>query len=82
MANGPVRLLVAREATETLKARVIYQGPLIAPVEEGMEVGVLRVWSDDRLIQETRLHTGSAVSRGTFHSRAFDALSELLFGWL
>ena len=82
MANGAVRLLVARDATETLKARVTYQGPLIAPVEEGMQVGVLRIWSDDRLIQETQLHTGSAVQRGTFHSRAFDALSELLFGWL
>jgi D-alanyl-D-alanine carboxypeptidase (penicillin-binding protein 5/6) len=47
-----------------------------------VEVGVLKIWSDERLIQETPLHTGSAVQRGTFHSRAFDALSELLFGWL
>jgi D-alanyl-D-alanine carboxypeptidase (penicillin-binding protein 5/6) len=81
-AKGPIRLLVARDAKDTLKARVFYQGPLIAPVEEGVEVGVLKVWSDDRLIQETPLHTAAAVPRGSFHSRAFDALSELLFGWL
>jgi D-alanyl-D-alanine carboxypeptidase (penicillin-binding protein 5/6) len=81
-AEGPVRILVARDAGETLKARVVYEGPLMAPVEEGMRVGALKVWSDDRLIQETPLYTAAAVGRGPLHSRALDALGELLFGWL
>jgi D-alanyl-D-alanine carboxypeptidase (penicillin-binding protein 5/6) len=81
-AEGPVRILVARDADDTLKARVVYEGPLMAPVEEGMRVGALKVWSDDRLIQETPLYTAEAVGRGPLHSRALDALGELLFGWL
>ena len=54
----------------------------MAPVEAGIEVGSLKVWSGDRLIQETPLYTAGAVGRGSLHSRALDALGELLFGWL
>jgi D-alanyl-D-alanine carboxypeptidase (penicillin-binding protein 5/6) len=81
-AEGAIRILVARDAKDTLKARVIYEGPLMAPVDAGVEVGSLKVWSDDRLIQETPLFTADSVGRGSLHSRALDALGELLFGWL
>ena len=55
----------------------------MAPVEEGAEVGSLRVWSGDRLIQETPLYTaGVGRARRPSCSRALDALGELLFGWL
>jgi serine-type D-Ala-D-Ala carboxypeptidase (penicillin-binding protein 5/6) len=81
-AEGAIRILVARDAKDALKARVVYQGPLMAPVEEGKQVGVLRVWDGERLIQETPLHTAGSVGRGALHARAVDALGELLFGWL
>jgi D-alanyl-D-alanine carboxypeptidase (penicillin-binding protein 5/6) len=81
-ANGPINILVPRDARDTLKARVVYEGPLMAPVKEGMQVGTLKVWAGDRLIQETPLYTAAAVGRGPLHSRALDALGELLFGWL
>jgi D-alanyl-D-alanine carboxypeptidase (penicillin-binding protein 5/6) len=81
-ADGALRILVARDAKEALKARAVYQGPLMAPVSEGEQVGVLRVWEGERLIQETPLHTAGSVERGALHARAVDALGELLFGWL
>ncbi len=81
-ADGPVSVLIARDAKDALKARVIYQGPLMAPIREGVEVASLKVWSGDRLIQETPLYTAAAIGRGSLHSRALDALGELLFGWL
>lgn len=81
-ADGAIRFLVARDAKDALKARAVYQGPLMAPVEEGDKVGVLRVWDGDRLIQETPLHTAAAVQQGALHERALDAIGELLFGWL
>ncbi len=80
--TAAITFLVPRDAKDTLKARVVYQGPLMAPVEEGVEVGSFKVWSGDRLIQETPLHTAASVERGPLHSRALDALGELLFGWL
>lgn len=81
-AEGAIRILVARDAKDALKARVVYQGPLMAPVAEGQQVGVLRVWDGERLIQETPLYTAGSVERGALHARAVDALGELLFGWL
>ena len=80
--TGPIRILIARDAKDALRARVVYQGPIMAPVEAGVEVGTLKVWSGDRLIQETPLFTAAAVGRGSLHARALDALGELLFGWL
>jgi D-alanyl-D-alanine carboxypeptidase (penicillin-binding protein 5/6) len=81
-ASGPVRVLIARSGGETLRARAVYQGPIVAPVEAGKKVGVLKVWDGERLIQETPLYTAEAVGVGELHQRAFDALGELLLGWL
>jgi serine-type D-Ala-D-Ala carboxypeptidase (penicillin-binding protein 5/6) len=81
-ADGPIRVLVARDAGEALRARVVYEGPLVAPVEAGQRVGAFRVWNEERLIQEVPLYTAGSVERGPLHSRALDALGELLFGWL
>jgi D-alanyl-D-alanine carboxypeptidase (penicillin-binding protein 5/6) len=81
-ANGSIRVLLPRNAGEDLRARVVYQGPLIAPVEEGQEVGSFMVWNGERLIQEVPLYTAGTVERGPLHARALDALGELLFGWL
>jgi D-alanyl-D-alanine carboxypeptidase (penicillin-binding protein 5/6) len=82
VADGAVRILVPRNTEGELRARVVYQGPIMAPVAEGMEVGAFKVWDGDRLIQETPLYTAQAVGRGPLHARALDALGELLFGWL
>jgi serine-type D-Ala-D-Ala carboxypeptidase (penicillin-binding protein 5/6) len=81
-AKSPVRVLVSRSATENLKARAVYEGPIVAPVEAGKQVGALKVWDGERLIQETPLYTAEAVEQGPLHTRALHALGELLLGWL
>ena len=81
-AQGPVRMLIARTAGEALRARIVYQGPIMAPVEAGQRVGSFKVWDGERLIQDTPLYTAEAVPQGPLHARALDALGELLFGWL
>ncbi|MGQ7791600.1 D-alanyl-D-alanine carboxypeptidase family protein [Faunimonas sp. B44] len=81
-ANGPVRVLLPRTGDLDLKARAVYEGPLMAPVEAGKQVGHLRIWDGDRLIQETPLSTAAEVGTGRLHQRALDALGELLLGWL
>lgn len=81
-AAGPIRILISRDAGEELRARVIYQGPVMAPIEQGAQIGAFKVWDGDRLIQETPLYAARAVPQGPLHARALDALGELLFGWL
>lgn len=81
-AKGPVSIFVPITNRDRLIARIIYEGPMIAPVEEGAPVGTLRVWVGDTLSQETPLYAAESVELGALHQRAFDAVGELLVGWL
>ncbi|MBL7406337.1 D-alanyl-D-alanine carboxypeptidase, partial [Escherichia coli] len=47
VAKKPVRVLLPRGSSDRVSARAIYTGPLIAPVEEGQRVGILRVQRGD-----------------------------------
>lgn len=81
-AKEPINILVPVADSDRLIARIVYQGPLVAPVEEGMRVGSLRVWIGDTMSQETPLYTAETVGAGQLHERALDAIGELLIGWL
>jgi D-alanyl-D-alanine carboxypeptidase (penicillin-binding protein 5/6) len=81
-ATGPVDLLLPVANRDKLTARIVYQGPLRAPVEQGQAVGSLRIWIGDTLSQEVPLQAAETVEVGKLHNRAFDALKELAIGWL
>ncbi len=81
-ARKPISILVPSARRDRLKARIVYQGPVIAPVRVGDEVGHLKVWIGDNLSQETPLYAAEDIDTGPLHSRALDALEELLTGWL
>src|SRR6202048_944677 len=40
----PIKLMVPKNGSEKLIARVIYNGPVRAPVQPGQPVGIVRVW--------------------------------------
>jgi D-alanyl-D-alanine carboxypeptidase (penicillin-binding protein 5/6) len=67
---------------DRLIARIVYEGPVVAPVDEGTPVGSLKVWIGDTLSQETPLFAAESVGVGTLWQRAQDAVFELLTGWL
>lgn len=73
---GPIRLMVPRNANEKIVARVTYTGPVRAPVEEGRQVGVLKVWRGETLALEVPLSTGEEIGKGSLSQRAFDAVAE------
>jgi D-alanyl-D-alanine carboxypeptidase (penicillin-binding protein 5/6) len=81
-AKGPVSIFIPLTNTDRLVARIVYRGPLVAPVDEGTPVGVLRVWIGDEMSQETPLYAAETVELGTLQQRALDAVGELLVGWL
>lgn len=67
---------------DKLKARIVYTGPIMPPVEQGAKVAVLKVWIGDELSQEIDLYAAETVEKGGLQRQAVDALKELLFGWL
>jgi D-alanyl-D-alanine carboxypeptidase (penicillin-binding protein 5/6) len=81
-AKGPVSIFVPVTNRDQLKARVVYTGPLVAPVEEGTPVGKLKVWIGDTLSQETPLFAAESIDKGTIYQRAASALQELAIGWM
>lgn len=81
-AKGPIDIFVPITNADRLKARIIYDWPLNAPVEEGDAVGTLNVWIGDTLSQQTPLFAAETVDKGPLHRRAFDAAKELILFWL
>lgn len=81
-AKGPVDIFLPITNRDRLKARIVYDGPLSAPVEKGQPVGTLRVWIGDTLSQETPLFAAQTVEVGSLPHRAADAVKELAIGWI
>ncbi|MER9233630.1 D-alanyl-D-alanine carboxypeptidase [Mesorhizobium sp. M0622] len=81
-AKGPVEIFLPITNRDKLTARIVYDGPIAAPVEEGQPVGALRVWIGDTLSQETPLFAAESIGVGSLPQRALDAAKELAVGWL
>ena len=81
-AKGPIDIFLPITNRDKLTARIVYTGPVAAPVEEGQPVGALRVWIGDTLSQETPLFAAESIGVGTLPQRALDAVKELAVGWL
>jgi D-alanyl-D-alanine carboxypeptidase (penicillin-binding protein 5/6) len=81
VSKGPLELLLPRGNREAIKARVVYTGPVEAPVEAGQQIGTFRVLTGDNLIMEEALYAEKAVDIGTIRQRAMDGLQELILGW-
>jgi D-alanyl-D-alanine carboxypeptidase (penicillin-binding protein 5/6) len=79
-AAGQVRVMMPKNGNDKLVARIVYTGPVPAPVEQGQRVGVLKVWRNDSVILEMPLKAAESVGRGNLSQRAFDAVSELMIG--
>jgi D-alanyl-D-alanine carboxypeptidase (penicillin-binding protein 5/6) len=80
VADHAIRLLVPRGSTEKIVSRLVYTGPVPAPVEKGQPIGKLKVWRGDRVTLEVPLKAAESVGRGTLTQRAFDAATELVIG--
>lgn len=73
---------VPGDRADLVKARIRYDGPLEAPVEEGQPVGVVEIVVDGRVAISRELKAGAAVASGSFSDRAANAVRELAFGWV
>jgi D-alanyl-D-alanine carboxypeptidase (penicillin-binding protein 5/6) len=80
VAPKAVRLMVPRGSREKIIARVVYSGPVPAPVREGQSVGTLKVWRGEFMVLEVPLQAAANVGTGSMSQRAFDAATELVLG--
>jgi serine-type D-Ala-D-Ala carboxypeptidase (penicillin-binding protein 5/6) len=80
VGHGIIRLMIPRENEERLSARIVYTGPIPAPVSKGTPIGKLRVWRGENLALEVPLAAGEDVGKGSMSRRAMDGASELFIG--
>jgi serine-type D-Ala-D-Ala carboxypeptidase (penicillin-binding protein 5/6) len=77
---GTIRLMMPRSGGERLIARLVYTGPVAAPIAKGQSIGKLKVWRGDNLALEVPLQAADDVGKGSMSHRAMDAATELIIG--
>ena len=82
IAPGTIKVMMPRNANERLLARIVYTGPVPAPVTKGQTIGKLKVWRGDELALEAPLQAADDVGIGTMSQRAMDGVTELMIGLL
>lgn len=82
VAKGAVTILTPRVGGEKISGRIVYQGPLAAPVEAGKEVARLKLYRGGVEILDAPLVTGAAVPVGSLPQQALGAGVEYAGGLL
>jgi len=78
VADGVVRVMLPKTGADKLIARIVYNGPVPAPVTEGTRIGNLKVWRNDNLILTMPLKATENVGKGNMSQRAVDAVTEMI----
>ncbi len=78
----PVQVMSQKGVNEKVLARIVYQGPVAAPVKQGQAIGAVKVWRGDHLAVEMPLFAVNDVEQGSLARRAYDGAGELVVGLL
>ena len=76
----PIKVMVQRNGNDKLLARIVYTGPVRAPIQPGQRIGTLKVWRGSNIALESPLVAAEAIETGSTTRRAFDGASELVIG--
>jgi D-alanyl-D-alanine carboxypeptidase (penicillin-binding protein 5/6) len=79
-SSEPIKVMVQKNGNDKLIARVVYNGPVRAPIEPGQRVGIVRVWRGANIAMEAPVAAAEPVGKGSIMRRAIDGASELVIG--
>ena len=82
VGSGTIRVMMPRNNNERLLAKIVYTGPVPAPVTKGQPIGQLKVWRGDDLALVAPLAAADDVGPGSMPQRAIDGATELMIGLL
>ncbi len=82
VAPGTIKVMMPRTNPERLLARIVYTGPVPAPIVKGQTIGELKVWRGDDLALDVPLQAADDVGKGSMTQRAMDGATELMIGVL
>ena len=76
----PIKVMVQKNGSDKLIARIVYNGPVRAPIEPGQRVGLVKVWRGANIAVEAPVYAAESVGAGSTMRRAIDGASELVIG--
>ncbi len=76
----PIEVMVHKNTNDKLIARLVYSGPVRAPIEAGQQIGIVRVWRGGNIAMEAPVYAGEFIGVGSTVRRAIDGVSELVIG--
>src|SRR3954447_18074881 len=76
----PIKVMVQKNGSDKLIARIVYNGPVPAPVASGQRVGFVKVWRGANVAVEAPVVAAESVATGSTVRRAIDGASELVIG--
>jgi serine-type D-Ala-D-Ala carboxypeptidase (penicillin-binding protein 5/6) len=79
-SSEPIKVMVQKNGNDKLIARVVYNGPVRAPIAPGQQVGVIKVWRNANIAVETPVYAAEPIGKGSTMRRAVDGVSELVIG--
>lgn len=79
-SREPIKVMVQKNGTDKLIARIVYNGPVRAPVEPGRQIGLVKVWRGGNIAVEAPVYAAESIERGSTVRRAIDGASELVIG--
>jgi serine-type D-Ala-D-Ala carboxypeptidase (penicillin-binding protein 5/6) len=79
-SHEPIKVMVQKNGSDKLIARIVYTGPVRAPIESGQQVGLVKVWRGSNIAVEAPVYAAESVDRGSTMRRAIDGVSELVIG--
>lgn len=80
LTDRSINVLVPRDGSQRLTARIAYTGPLMAPVAANQQVATLQLLRDNTEVLSVPLRTATAVPVGSLPKRALDAGLEYVSG--
>ena len=78
IAKEPVSMILYRAGMDDVKSTVVYEGPVAAPIEEGQQIGYLRVEAPGGDAREFPLYAGRTVKEPGFLGTIFFGAHALL----
>jgi D-alanyl-D-alanine carboxypeptidase (penicillin-binding protein 5/6) len=77
-AKDAVKLMVPRGTTDKIVVKMVYTGPVRAPIREGQSIGNLQVWRGDAKVLDVPVQASESVAAGSISQRTLDAMRELV----
>lgn len=76
IADGPITLFIPRGSSEKMTGKIVYDGPIQAPVSKGAKIASLKIWRGGSMVFEAPLRAAQDVALGSLPRRALDASLE------